>query len=254
MHVSPRTGTPVDRVRAAGLDTQEIAENVAMHGRVSDAQAALEASDAHLANMLNPRFTHVGLAAVRDERGFYLTQVFARVESPPASETIAPAPVVAPAAPEAVTPSAPATAPTPPPTVPPATPTTGPTGVPGQVLTVRTPAGATLGYWVCGSGRWWYYPLPVSTASGQRLVPDLSVTGAPPGYGACAAGPSGVVAVDGTVPALGAPAAAYGRGVLPAPTYYPPRVVQPGAVIGPWGGRVGVGVGPQPYGRVIVIR
>jgi hypothetical protein len=268
MHVSPRTGTPVDRVRAAGLDVQEIAENVAMHGTVSDAQAALEASDAHLANMLNPRFTHVGLAAVRDERGFFLTQVFARVEAPaPAGPPVSTPPAASEPAPAPIGPAPAASAAAPSPPAPPvAAPqaSSGPSGVSGQVLTVRTAEGATLGYWVCGSGRWWYYPLPPTTTSGQHLAPDLTVTGGPPGYGACAAGPSGVVAVGGAAPmgapTVGAPAAAYGYRLRPAPapppTYYAPRVVQPGSVIQPWGGGVGVGVGigPQPYGRVILLR
>jgi uncharacterized protein YkwD len=60
MHVSPHTGTPIDRVHAAGLETDEVAENVAMHADATSAQQALEASDAHLANMLNPRFTAHG--------------------------------------------------------------------------------------------------------------------------------------------------------------------------------------------------
>ncbi len=320
MHVSPHTGTPIDRVHAAGHDTGEIAENVAMHTTSASAQQALEGSDAHLANMLNPRFTHVGLASVRDERGFYLTQVFARIEVAPAPEP-APAdiePVPPPPSPalqvpvaEAPVVAGPVVAAAPDPsTLAPAGPTvsgptvsgptvsgptvsgptvsgptvsgpdtSGPIGAPGQVLTVRTAQGATVGYWVCGSARWWYYPLPASTTSGQQLVADLSVTGSPPGYGACAPGPTARAHAAGPTPgaaygapaygapAYGAPATAYGYGQpqyavpapryapAPAPTYHQPRVVLPGAVIGPWGG-VGVrmGVGPQPYGRVILVR
>jgi hypothetical protein len=79
-HVSERSGTPADRVQAEGVPAQEIAENVAMHRTTAQAQAALEQSPPHLANMVNPRFTHVGLASVRDERGWYVTQVFARID------------------------------------------------------------------------------------------------------------------------------------------------------------------------------
>jgi hypothetical protein len=309
MHVSPTTGTPIDRVHAAGHDTGEVAENVAMHATAPEAQQALEASDAHLANMLNPRFTHVGLAVAPDENGVYVTQVFARLEAQPAAASTAPAvevPAVVAVAPpvvaEAVVPPASVSVPVPPisveATVAPPVPAApaGPqvataAGTPGQVLTVRTPQGATVGYWVCSSARWWYYPLPSGATSGQ-LQADLSVTGAPPGYGACAPGASGPVAIGGaavtgptyaaprvatpgayagptsgyagpTGGVYGAPASAYGPGYgpsygyRPGPVYVQPRVVGP-TVIGPWGGvRV---VGPQPYparryGRgVIVVR
>lgn len=296
MHVSPHTGTPIDRVHAAGLATDEVAENVAMHASADAAQQALEASDAHLANMLNPRFTHVGISAARDEGGIYVTQVFARIEAaapapPPAAvepavaapfvappivaeAAPAPAPAAVPAAPMGPpaiaspgVPVAPAVSPPPAASAP-----SGPAGAPGQVLTVRRPDGATQGYWVCGSGRWWYYPLPTGTTAGQ-LQADLSVSGSPPGYGACTAGPSGPVAAAPAPaygPRPGYSARAYGPGAYggvygapgpvyapryapaPPPAYHRPRVVVPGAVIGPWGGGVRV-IGPQPYGRRVII-
>ncbi|MFO0713546.1 MAG: CAP domain-containing protein [Sandaracinus sp.] len=307
MHVSPTTGTPIDRVHAAGHDTGEVAENVAMHATAPEAQQALEASDAHLANMLNPRFTHVGLSVAPDENGVYVTQVFARLEAQPAAAQPAAAPTappidvpaivaaVPPIVADAVVPPASVSVPVPPISVEatvappasaaPAAPAVATAaGTPGQVLTVRTPEGATVGYWVCSSARWWYYPLPSGATSGQ-LQADLSVTGAPPGYGACAPGASGPVAIGGAAPAYGAPvtgptyaaprvatpgayagptggyggptggvygapASAYGPGYgpsygyRPGPVYVQPRVVGP-TVIGPWGGvRV---VGPQPY-------
>ena len=257
MHVSQTTGTPVDRVRAAGVDTGEVAENVAMHSGPAQAQQALEASDAHLANMLNPRFTHVGLSVVRDESGVYVTEVFARRETaaetppleaaspataPPAPELAAPA-VAAPAvaapavaAPAMAAPAMAAPAAVAAPAVAAAPAAAGATGAAGQVVTIRTPQGATSGFWVCGSGRWWYYPLPTGTTSGQ-LQADTSVTGSPPGYGGCAGAAPGAAVAAGA-PA-GVPAVASG-----APTYSAPRVVQPGMIV-PWGGvRV---VGPQPY-------
>jgi hypothetical protein len=291
MHVSPTTGTPVDRVHAVGHDTGEVAENVAMHTGVAEAQEALEASDAHLANMLNPRFTHLGVSAVRDESGVYVTEVFARIEAEPAPVEAAPveaapveaAPVeAAPAAPAPAMPGvvapaivAPAiVAPAAAPIVAPAQPgASGAVGAPGQVVTIRSPQGATAGFWVCGSGRWWYYPLPTGTTSGQ-LQADTSVTGSPPGFGGCAPGASGAVAIGGAPRAGGVPAAVYGSapsgGVYGArgggAVYVAPRVVQPG-VIGPWGGVRVVGpqpyparpyaprpyYGPQPYGRRVII-
>lgn len=257
MHVSPTTGTPIDRVHAVGHETGEVAENVAMHTTALEAQQALEASDAHLANMLNPRFTHVGLAVARDEGGVYVTQVFARIEAVEAPAPAVEAPVVAPAVaapPIAAQPltaepipaapvqaqAAPIVAAPPPPVA-----SGAQIGAPGQVVTVRTAEGSTA-FWVCGSGRWWYYPMPAGTRAGQ-LQADVSVVGAPPGFGACAPGATGTVAIGGGQ----APAAAYGTqayGPQPAPqgpVYSRPRVVTPGSV-GPYYG------GPQPYGRTYV--
>ncbi len=93
MHVSDTTGTPTDRVHAAGVATDEIAENVAMHHDTAQAEATLEASAPHLANILNPRFTHVGLASILHGDGTYVTQVFGRIEAsaPAAPEIIPPA-------------------------------------------------------------------------------------------------------------------------------------------------------------------
>ena len=91
-HVSTTTGTPADRVHAAGLSIDEIAENVAMHSDTAQAEATLEASPPHLANILNPRFTHVGLAAILHSDGTYITQMFGREgDSMGATPTVVPA-------------------------------------------------------------------------------------------------------------------------------------------------------------------
>lgn len=90
-HVSPETGTPEDRVRRAGVEAGVIAENVAFHRDAVQAQAALEASEAHLANLLNPSVTHVGLGSRANGRGVYVTQVFAQL-SPPSAPAVASAP------------------------------------------------------------------------------------------------------------------------------------------------------------------
>jgi hypothetical protein len=295
MHVSPTTGTPVDRVHAVGHDTGEVAENVAMHTGAAEAQQALEASDAHLANMLNPRFTHLGVSVVRDESGVYVTEVFARIEAPAAPEAAPVAPAIAaPAAPMLEAPAVTAPSMAAPTVAAPtvaaptvaaptvaaptvaapaiASPAAGAIGAPGQVVTIRSPEGATAGFWVCGSGRWWYYPMPSGTTSGQ-LQADTSVSGSPPGFGGCAAGAAGAVAIGGAPSGGGVPAAAYAApsgGVYGArgggAVYVAPRVVQPG-VIGPWGGVRVVGpqpyparpyaprpyYGPQPYGRRVII-
>lgn len=247
MHVSPTSGTPSDRVHGAGLSIDEIAENVAMHSDTAQAEATLEASPPHLANMLNPRFTSVGLAAILHADGTYITQVFGRVDG--SAPSVASAPVtVAPALPppSVATPTitGPATA-----TVtvaPPSTAAPSATGaavvVPPSssgVVTVPPARPGVAGYWVCGSGRWWYYPIPAGSSSGTQLQPDMSVTGPPPGYGAACGGGAYAVAPRPYSPP---------QTVLtpPPPRMSTPVIVEPGLVIGPWGGGVRVEVAPAP--------
>lgn len=253
-HVSESSGTPADRVRAAGVTASTIAENVALHRTASEAHAALLGSDAHRSNMMSADVTHVGLAALRTERGVYVTQVFAAIAAPAPPPAVAAAPVEpAPVEPALVAPApaapvepAPSEAPTdePGPAVvaeqapaaPPArlegadciTPVPGvrlcgrlpapsiqrvepearveaapPVAAPpavaapsapaaslhvqpgsnGTVVIQRTADNARVeGYWVYGSGRWWYYPMHPGAQAGQRLQPDLSVSGPPPGF------------------------------------------------------------------------
>lgn len=92
-HVTPETGTPEDRVRRAGVPAGVIAENVAFHRDAPQAQAALEGSEAHLANLLNPDVTHVGLGSRSNGRGVYVTQVFAQLAPPAAPQVAAAEPV-----------------------------------------------------------------------------------------------------------------------------------------------------------------
>lgn len=99
-HVSDATGTPEDRVRAAGVDAGRIAENVANHQATAGAQEALEASAPHQANMLDPNVTQVGLGSVRTEQGVFVTQVFTDSPAPAEAAPEAEAPV-APESPEA---------------------------------------------------------------------------------------------------------------------------------------------------------
>jgi uncharacterized protein YkwD len=53
-----------------------IGENVAMAGSVDAAQAALEASPDHYANMTNPAFNQVGIGVVDRDGVTYVVQVF----------------------------------------------------------------------------------------------------------------------------------------------------------------------------------
>ncbi len=221
-HVSEATGTPADRVRAAGVSATTVAENVALHRTGAQAHDALVASEAHRANMLNADVTHVGIAAFPSPAGVYVTEVFATFAPPPAPEAPAAPPPAAPAAPEApaepdecVSPipgvsfCGPLPAPhiqqiEPPPSVQaspapqivpqplPLHPQQVAPGMAGRIVVMQPGSNGTVllqrlggrleGYWVYGSGRWWYYPLPMGARPGMQLRPDMSVSGPPPGY------------------------------------------------------------------------
>lgn len=197
MHVSDTTGTPIDRAHAAGIDASDIAENVAMHHTVEEAQASLEASAAHLTNMLGARATHVGLAAISSASGIYVTQVFGHLDvpapaTPPPAPPAAAAPteggsVIAVDVPVAPAPPAPPVESAPAARVPVAG---GGTAIvvppdPSGVVRVPPPAPGVTGYWICAAdsrgGRWYYYPVRPGVSG--PVSPDLSVTGSPPGYG-----------------------------------------------------------------------
>lgn len=251
-HVSTTTGSPLDRAQAVGVTSQEIAENVARGPATSAAQGTLEASAPHLANILNPSFTHIGIASVAHTPGFYMTEVFARIEAPvtepvaeptPASVVGLPASTLDGAQFQPIVPTQ--TAPTftaPPDAAIPAAPL--PEGQPNQSL--RVEENGAVAYWICSDGRWWFYPVPQGAAGGQQLTPDLTRTGSPTGYGACSRAPSqGAVQVGAATPQpqqqqvaqgpqpLGpSPAAAPGYGRpgpgQQQPQYRAPTVVQPG--------------------------
>lgn len=202
-HVSDTSGTPADRVRAAGITASTVAENVALHRTTMEAHEALIGSDAHRANMLSPDATHVGLAALPTERGIYVTQLFARIAA--AAPAAPPPPVAAipvPPPPSAVdVPTGPPPGTPPPPAAPelveavpsPAAPPAGSLqeqpGSNGTVVVHRDDQGRVLAYWVYGSGRWWYYPFPPGAQPGQQLRVDPSVEGPPPGFPAHPGGP-----------------------------------------------------------------
>jgi hypothetical protein len=82
-HVSPSTGDPSARVRAAGLRFPVVAENVGVGRSSRDVHHALLESPGHRGNMLNPKLTHVGIGVVlkpRDDRfDVYATQLFGRL-------------------------------------------------------------------------------------------------------------------------------------------------------------------------------
>ena len=81
-HVSPTTGGPDDRVRAARYRASTHAENVAKGGSIHGAERGLLKSLGHRRNILNPDFTHVGIGVARKmNKGrvdWHLTQLFAK--------------------------------------------------------------------------------------------------------------------------------------------------------------------------------
>lgn len=86
-HVSPRTGGPSDRARAAGLASPLLLENVAFAHSADEAHAGLMNSPGHRANILNPEVTHVGIGVVMapptgGTPELYATELFTRVVGP----------------------------------------------------------------------------------------------------------------------------------------------------------------------------
>jgi uncharacterized protein YkwD len=82
-HVSPTTGAPDARVRRSGALLIESGENIAQTGNAESAHDGLMASPGHRANMLGPRYTHVGIAAVStDAKQLAFTLIFGRRPNP----------------------------------------------------------------------------------------------------------------------------------------------------------------------------
>ncbi|MCB9633266.1 MAG: CAP domain-containing protein [Sandaracinus sp.] len=201
VHVSPRTGDPNARARDAGVQAQRIAQNIARHATTAGALESIVASAPHRSQLLDPSFTHVGLASVASPQGMYVTQVLAQLAPPPAE---LPPPAVQEAAPR-VEPVAPVPATPPPPSfaeaeeepaAPEAPAEAAPAPVPAAPMVAAAPPPAAqapmmrvpnthrrvAGYWIQHGGRWWYFPVPATAQPGQLLQPDLNVQGPPPGY------------------------------------------------------------------------
>ena len=76
-HHSPVSGTPFDRLRAAGVTYTRAGENLAYAQSVAIAHRALMESPGHRENILRPEFTHVGIGVM--SAGVYgrmVTQLF----------------------------------------------------------------------------------------------------------------------------------------------------------------------------------
>lgn len=76
-HTSPTTGSPADRLAAAGLRYALSAENIAFAPTAEQAHEGLMNSPPHRANILNPGFTRVGVAVLGNtDHGLMVTQEF----------------------------------------------------------------------------------------------------------------------------------------------------------------------------------
>ena len=78
------------------MNASYLGENVAEGTTIDYAQGALQASPPHMANILNPRFNYVGVAAATDASGqVWITEDFAEIgAAAPAPPAPAPKPVV----------------------------------------------------------------------------------------------------------------------------------------------------------------
>jgi uncharacterized protein YkwD len=83
-HVSPTSGSASDRLRAAGIHSGVVLENVARAYGVNEAHQGLMNSPGHRANIMSSIATHIGIGVAFGEeisgrREIFITQVFTRV-------------------------------------------------------------------------------------------------------------------------------------------------------------------------------
>lgn len=86
-HVSPTTGTAGDRMRAGGVGTPVVLENVARAYSPAEAQLGFMNSPGHRANVLSREVTHVGVGVVlgrevAGRRELFVTQLFFQIPGP----------------------------------------------------------------------------------------------------------------------------------------------------------------------------
>lgn len=76
-HVSPTTGTPAKRAKAAGIGFVRLGENLCGHQSVEAAHQLLMTSKLHRGNILDPGYSVVGLAVVRGGKyGLMVVEMF----------------------------------------------------------------------------------------------------------------------------------------------------------------------------------
>jgi uncharacterized protein YkwD len=77
-HVSPTTGGPEDRLRRSGFIVAAFGENVGTGPTPEVIHEGLMESPGHRANMISPKFTHVGIGVEKDGDSLFCTMVFGR--------------------------------------------------------------------------------------------------------------------------------------------------------------------------------
>lgn len=82
-HVSPSTGSTMDRMRAARIHSRFVLENVARAHGIHEAHELLMNSPGHRANLLSPDATHIGIGVVLGQdlagrRALFITQLITR--------------------------------------------------------------------------------------------------------------------------------------------------------------------------------
>jgi len=87
-HVDPEGRTPAARINAGGIPWRALGENIAINGTVAGAEAAFmdepRFEKNHRANILNTKFTDVGIGIVQAPNGsFYITQDFVTIPPGP---------------------------------------------------------------------------------------------------------------------------------------------------------------------------
>ncbi|HWR31052.1 MAG TPA: CAP domain-containing protein [Negativicutes bacterium] len=76
-HIDPDGKDPFDRMAAIGIDFPNAGENIALSPDVETAHKMLMDSPLHRENILNPKFTEIGIGVRSDSRGgVYLVQEF----------------------------------------------------------------------------------------------------------------------------------------------------------------------------------
>jgi len=77
-HVSPTTGSPEDRLRRSSFIVAAFGENVGSGPTPEVIHEGLMESPGHRANMINPKFTHVGIGVEKNGDSLICTMVFGR--------------------------------------------------------------------------------------------------------------------------------------------------------------------------------
>ena len=76
-HISPVSGSPFDRLEAAGIAYSRAGENLAYAQSVAVAHRGLMQSEGHRENILRPEFTRIGIGVISaGPYGRMFTQMF----------------------------------------------------------------------------------------------------------------------------------------------------------------------------------